>query len=359
LAAKRLPARVAEAMSLAFGAGTFREFLITYFDQEPEDYAAGGGISPYLAVAHRFNKERRLGELLDALCDARTTDVTFKKLKAEIEPLLTSADPFEDVLLFGQSPLLNRQPFREQTRRLALNTQPRLVVIHGDAKSGKSQSAWFLRHIQEARNAFKYHWIDLESEFRPSAEPDRAVTALDLAQAIDGRLGLGYKFATDPSKEPLKIQPFSNEFSRVLKSPERQNDVDVIVLDSFSKRKLEPSVHELIDALAVPFATEISVAFLVLLDYERRLPSLIEPSPYVYREKTEPLRDSAYIADFFRRVLGGTGQLAAVDADQLLQVAKAVNEATRDIDLASFTSMEILGAACGRLASRIKAGTWP
>jgi len=173
--------------------------LIKYFDQLSEDYAAPDFESLCLVVAHTFKKDRLLGDLLDALCMERPTDPAFQQLKSEVQPLLAAGDPFEAVLLFEQRPLLDRRDLRALVRNLALNVQPRLILIQGERETGKSQTAWFIRHIHETRGGFRLHWIDFETEFRWRDEPDRRVTALDLAQVIDGKLNLSYSFPADAS----------------------------------------------------------------------------------------------------------------------------------------------------------------
>jgi hypothetical protein len=63
----------------------------------------------------------------------------------------TSSNPFDEVLLDGERPFVNRRPLRNALQRLVTPTGSRLLLVGGGPQSGKSFSFYLLSHAASRR----------------------------------------------------------------------------------------------------------------------------------------------------------------------------------------------------------------
>jgi hypothetical protein len=160
---------------------------------------------PQIAMATIVNAAAKEGWLRDFVQRLVVDPVTrnrpeFAAVLAEIDKgaaLKTSPDPFEEVLVEGGRPFVNRQPLRA---RLLVLTDPlgsTVLVVDGAPQSGKSYSYYLINHVAQAKG-YTVHRFKLASL---PHKPD------ELAAEILTRIGA--TVGTGPNE--VKLDPIGNE----------------------------------------------------------------------------------------------------------------------------------------------------
>ncbi len=336
--------RVQSALNASFKRDTFGQFLQEEFEKSLEDLTGNVGFTiQLLQVVELADREGWLHRLVISAHKKRPLDSELAKLNQEVAPLVTSATPYYDVLVFGDRPLIDRDDLRKVVESFELGPKSRVLVVHGDPKTGKSRTYWYLRHIQERVKKFDLIWIDFE-DFTEEPVIDNRV----LARAINDQLKLGFSFAETAADDAFKNQPFSNVFYSEIGQREQ---ILVLVLDSFSKVSIDKSAYDLVNLLALKVETQMTNAFLVLLDFDQELPSKV--NEHVNREQTAVVKKQ-HLALFLTEVL----KASAGKTPPEREVARAMQEVLGGIDLSKAKTMKDLGDRCRDWVAKVKTGQW-
>ena len=92
---------------------------------------------------------------------------------------VTVANPFEEVLLAGNRPFVNRQSLRATLLDLTDPTGSPVLLIHGGRKTGKTFSFYFINHVAPSKNYIANRFL-----MTRLPKPDQ------LAEDILGRIGV-------------------------------------------------------------------------------------------------------------------------------------------------------------------------
>lgn len=237
--------------------------------------------------------------------ELRQIRVELEARKAEQTP----EDPYSRCQLHV-GPFLDRARLRAVLRRFVERAAgPRVLVVNGPERSGKSYSSWFVSHLNDTMPSFV--------TFAYAAEKGLAETytlgdvARDLVQLANGQLST---MPPQRAQEKRWAQELCIWILSVLNRPGRPF---WLVLDGF--RDAPPGTQALIQKLAhhISQALNQTDGRLLLFDYE---PRLLEPCPVELEElrAIEPL----HITEYFQRLL--PGQDAAIIQRAVTEVLQRV-----------------------------------
>lgn len=167
---------------------------------------------------------------------------------------------YKALILPGKMVLIGRQPLRDAVR--ALDTgQVRVLVVDGDAETGKTYSLQYISYVAEALRTFRFAPVDLERVPKNAANK---VDAFGLGAAIGDAL-VGMPAPAPPADLNLTtwIEQYCNELGRALPG----DAVRWLILDSFHKVTSEQSAYDLIAALAMRAYLDLGTLRVVLLSY--------------------------------------------------------------------------------------------
>lgn len=176
----------------------------------------------------------------------------------------TDANPFEEVLLEGGRPFVNRKPLRAHLVDLLSRQGASVLRVDGEPQTGKSYSYYLINHVAPARG-FEVH------KFKMSSLP----TPDELAFDILDRIGV------DASIPPLgqeSAERWAEKIANALQRAIRESGTArLFVFDDFSTTPLPEGTQSLIVRLAT-YADEELHPFLrvVLVRFPGTLPPEVE-----------------------------------------------------------------------------------
>lgn len=170
-------------------------------------------------------------------------------------------DPFDACDLDGTL-LIDREPLRSAMRRVAAGSNPRVVGVGGDSKSGKTHSKYFITHIQEKAQKYDAVVVDLSEEAPAAFRPD------DLIRRVVRRWGRNDLVAAISPRDPAETEArWVIDLADFLVGEVRKAQrLLVVVLDGFAHKKLPSITRELLAQL-VRMASVEKYLRLVLLHY--------------------------------------------------------------------------------------------
>jgi hypothetical protein len=221
-------------------------------------------------VIRRAADEAWLSALLDAAVAERSNDVELARLREEWQAGARfgtvaggSINHFKALLLPGKLVLIDRQPLRDALAGLDLGGV-RVLIVDGDAESGKTYSLQYISYLSEALGTFTLAPVDLERVTRnANNKVDAAGLGEAIASALLGRSGL--KRAAD-----LNDTTWIEKYCDWLKHKLSDGATRWLVIDSFRKVTVEQNAYDLVAALAMRTYRDLPALRLVLLSYGER-----------------------------------------------------------------------------------------
>src|SRR5581483_6666382 len=170
-------------------------------------------------------------------------------------------DPFDACDLDGLL-LIDRGPLRKAIRSLAAGSNPRIIGVSGDARSGKTHSKYFIQHISEKEQKYDTVVVDLSEEAPATFRPDY------LIRRIVRGWGRNDLVALIPQRDPTEaeVRWIIDLASFLVGEVRKSQRLLVLVLDGFANDKLHPLTRELLAKL-VPMASVDRYLRLIFLHY--------------------------------------------------------------------------------------------
>lgn len=188
---------------------------------------------------------------------------------ARSRPLGMAADPYKALLLPGRRVMLDREKLRGYLAGLHGNQGvqgARVLVVDGEAESGKSYSLQYIGYLAEVQKTFSFTALDME---RVPRNDQNKVSPAGLVQAITQAL-----LPDEPPYAPPAdgnyttwIDQYCAWLAKHLTRQLPANAQRWLVIDSFRKVTIDQAAHDLIVMLAMRTYLELPMLRLVLLNY--------------------------------------------------------------------------------------------
>jgi hypothetical protein len=157
----------------------------------------------------------------------------FSTVLVEIDraaPIQTVADPFDEVLLEGDRPFVNRTPLRAQMKNLIAPGGVTMLLVDGEPKTGKTYSFYYINHVASTR-AFRVSKFNMSRLPKPN----------ELAEEILGRIGAGRVL---PPQGTESTERWAEKLADIVANAiEEKNTRRLFVFDEFP-RKLPDGTFE-------------------------------------------------------------------------------------------------------------------
>jgi hypothetical protein len=191
---------------------------------------------------------------------------------------VTGMHPLDDftVVYVDNRPFVNRRALRSTLKKLAASNGPRILKILGEPRTGKSYTHYLISHLAR-QFGFRIVPIDLLS----FAE----LTPYDIGCSINSRMGL--PDPAQPGKEQWSrwTRRYFDRLSGHVQSAEAPAAPRWwIIMDNFKAVTVPEALNDFVDDLATRIDRELLDVRAVLISYERRLPSHVDP--IVVEDKT-------------------------------------------------------------------------
>jgi len=337
--------RLAEALVQAFDEGLFATFLQDSLEGRRLDLLANvkndfGQI--VRTVIGRAQAEGWLNRLVMEAHNSRPHVATFGELLNELQLVGVNGpvDHYEACLLRGNRALIDRQTLRLKLRTLGDQMGSRILVVDGDAVSGKSYSLQLINHLAEVLGGFRVVWVDLVrlAARNPAIEPER------LARYIAEQMKLDVTSLRPKGAEQdaTWIEHFGNWLTGELAG---RDDQWWIVIDHFLRVPLSQQTKDLIEELAIRIDNNIQQLRLILLSYRGDLP--LAGGGGVEREEIKRIGVDD-LTNFFLKVYADRGQKAAP-----AEIAKAIKKVLNQVDEKHERRLEQIGQKAAEVSREI------
>ena len=215
-----------------------------------------------------------LNEKLATTFPNRTEFVVIRAaLKAQVI-VPTAADPFDEVLLDGGRPFVNRRPLRNALLRLVDPGGDPVLLVDGDPKTGKSFSFYLVNHAV-SRRGFKAHLFDM------SKVPSPKQLAEDIVQRLAMVVTLSEQGLESAERWAEKL---AGDIAKAILS---SNVPRFFVFDNFTATPIPPETLSLVSRLATYADQELRPLLrVVLVRFPIELSSDLED--IVPRESVQP-----------------------------------------------------------------------
>jgi hypothetical protein len=342
--------------------GTLRNLFLRLLPTEPElrlflhDRVGGReldqvSLAPNLTLIvsemiGEASKKGWLDELVDAFGKEFPQDTSlaaFIREATPASPRRAQAEPY-DACFVESHPFVNRGPLRELLRSLhapkpkALK-KPRILIIRGNTKSGKSHTKYLINHLA-AKYGFEKAFVDLASNGGDVSRPTVART-IGALMRLTG--------VPQPGTEQLTrwaLNFFADFVGQI------GDSAWWLVIDDFEHVSVSDELAEFIDELAGKINLSLPNVRLILIGYKREPLSTV--SRIVVQETTEPISDEQ-LANFFAQFYREYGP--ALGDDELSdKIAEHVPEVRAKMDAKPeehryFEMESALTELCDRIAS--------
>jgi hypothetical protein len=195
----------------------------------------------------------------------------------------TATEPFNEVLLEGDRPFVNRRPLRNALLRLVDPAGDRVLLVEGEPKSGKTFSYYLLNHAAP-RRGFMVHKFDMSRAPGPRA----------LAEDVLGRLLGIVPPLVDQGLESAErwAEKLSDSIATEVL---RLATPRIFVFDSFPDMTLPPGTLSLISRIATYADQELQgVLRVVLVRFPGELPTDIDD--VAARDEAQPFTSTDMVA---------------------------------------------------------------
>ena len=188
---------------------------------------------------------------------------------ARSRPPGMAADPYKALLLPGRRVMLDREKLRGCLAGLRGNQGvqgARVLVVDGEAESGKSYSLQYIGYLAEVERNFSFTALDME---RVPRTDQNKVAPAGLVQAITQAL-LPDETPYPPPADGNYTTWIDQYCAWLAKQLTRQLPANAqrwLVIDSFRKVTVDQAAHDLIAMLAMHTYLELPMLRLVLLNY--------------------------------------------------------------------------------------------
>lgn len=216
-------------------------------------------------LIERAQSESWLPALIEAAWQARQDHPVLTRFREEWRTIAVSwpMDPYRVLLLPGKTVLIDRVTLREALTTLEEANGSRVLIVDGDAESGKTYSVHYISYVSAARQTFRCTYVDLE---RVPRNAHNKIDAFTLGDAIAGAL-LGKSFAAPPD---LNLTTWIDRYCTWLEEQLPAQSIRWVVIDHFAKVTVEESSFDLVAALAMRTYRNLASLRLVLLSYRDR-----------------------------------------------------------------------------------------
>jgi hypothetical protein len=329
--------------------------LLNSIDQSFEDYEAPN--SDYRANLLRAIDAAVAGgwllELMRVAAAQAPADDDLGRLVNELEPLARPAgfDHYGVCRLSGNLLMLNRSRLRKSVKTFTTPTSNRILVVQGNAQTGKTHTAWFISYLADALGEFKYHLIDLGASARVLG-PGKPVEPDWVASKLVG--GLRYQTKVAPAPKNGTWATWVLKFCDAFENEAREDPVHRwIVIDAFNAVVATQNTLDLVKELAVRVSQTLWHFRLFLLGFGTEDPPDLPVEAFAHLEKTERLGEIRphEVIEFFARAF--TQDAIPFDEDTVvatsLRVLEGLDPARADflLNLTKRVTDELAKAAAG------------
>jgi hypothetical protein len=271
-------------------------FIQDELDENPEKISSAVDKLPvsFSNLVEWADGEGRLGEMLEKLRGYKSGEDVLKVLSG-ITTAPSGADDDAELLYVDGQPFVNRDDLHRKLIDLAQPKGKRILIVRGERYYGNSHARERIFRLAERRD---FHYVDIRLQQYGTAE----IRPYDLGVAIAGAMKLEFSREVSDPKDSRWSVNFLNWLQGNLDRKQRW----WIIIDDFEPDKVgvPRAVFEFIELLAARMDGTLSPLRLVLITWDRELPSAI--MPFVEREDVQPVTDhdlAEYFIRFYRDFL--------------------------------------------------------
>jgi hypothetical protein len=319
-----------EELLLSLDRGSFRQF-----SAEASNFRAN-----VLRVVQQAVREQWLAELLSKAAGLVPDDVALREVLDGLAPaaLPLGISHFKVCRLAGDYVLLDRAKLRTSVERISKPLGKRILVVTGDAKTGKSHSVQFISYLNEVLGTFSFIHVDLEA-FKRFLGPGKVIEPDDLARLLVRKLRYD-NLKLDDSPDDKQWSRWVLDFCEAFETIALEDPVHRwLVIDAFNSIVVTQPTLDLIKELATRISKTLIRFRLVLLGYQDTFPLALRPMVEAEHIKRIGFDD---LVDFFDQAFRQLG--IECDDDGLYA---AVERVLADLDLAREDVLVDLGPRVG------------
>lgn len=276
----------------------------------------------------------------------RPSDTVLPQIENEFKPLAPPAgvDPFDVCCLTGSHVMIDRTDLRSALRVLVKAQGKRILIVRGEARSGKSHSLQLISYLQQVRQGFSIAWIDLEKIAQSLAgstliQPSHVARSLVRLTRYKDKVGI-----PDPPSDAqwaAWVLDFCEDYEAVASADAHPWWV---VIDGFNQVLLPQPTLDLIKELANRISVTLPTFRLVLLGFTESLaPNALG---HVTTEAI-PKITIEHITNFFAQAYQELQFPPSADL-----VAEAIERVLAKVDMAQSQFLEQLGPAASQELGR-------
>jgi Effector-associated domain 1 len=221
------------------------------------------------------NEAQQGGWLLELVGQAvkeNPDDPAFSELLTQLgpAPLPPGIDHFETVRLTGSFVMVDRAMLRTSLRVISQRTGPRILVVRGCPRSGKSHTLQFISYLAQMLDSFFLVPIDLE-DLRRMLGPRTAITPMHVAEQLVQ--WLEYDIELPPAPVDRQWAKWVGDFcTKFQMRAQRDPEPRWIVIDSFNCVRVPQATLGLVKELALRISQTLHRYRLVLLGFDQTIP---------------------------------------------------------------------------------------
>ena len=214
----------------------------------------------------RAQSELWLPDLVAAAIRLRPESEPLRSLRLQWRELLEAqSDPYKALMLPGRMVFIDRVELRDSLASLDRDPLgPRVLVVDGADKSGKTYSVHLISYISAVRQTFRCAYVDLQRlPKNASGQVDAFALGAGVSTAL---LGATYPPPADKNLNTW-IDGYCSWLETNLSLPGRRPGTYWIVIDHFRKVGTDSTSLDLVAQIAMRTYLDLSSIRLVLLNY--------------------------------------------------------------------------------------------
>jgi hypothetical protein len=213
--------------------------------------------------------EQRFGANLVGVCQGVKAQWEQRRKAAAAQ---APDDPKSALVLANGAPFVDREDTRPLIDRLVRDQAPRVMVVRGEAASGKSHLAMFVAHLLEGEDDTQFVTVDLSRMSADSIGPCELMRKLVLVMGLDGS-----SLTSDETAQDARIaEKYCDWMIGQSQKFKQQQKTWLLVLDGLNRPNVTPGALELVDRLSIAAARgELLNMKLLLLALGAPVPAFI------------------------------------------------------------------------------------
>lgn len=298
---------IRDALRAAFGTRAGIDELLTAVDKSFDDFEVAGNqfTDTILVVVKNAVRDDWIVALLATASQRREHDALLKSLLDDLQalpqvPVPVVSEPaaeldvdklFKTCRLTGRYVMVNRSDLRTSLQRMNDARGERILVVRGEAKTGKSHTAHFISFLADELGKFAYVFIDLSDLLAPGEPVEPDAVARNLLDQLE------YDLRIPRTPDHRQWATWNRQVCNDLRNKARNDPRSRwIVIDAFNSATVTDNTIDFIKQLALRVSQTLSRFRLILLGFDGELPP--ELWGHLAQEDIAPI-DAQHVTEFF------------------------------------------------------------